>query len=149
MACDDLLRFILRSLRHQIALLQLRHDDRILAQTPESFEGGAHNRLWSSPEFADLLDSVAVADRYGFVFEPLDKKELPVVGEKTVCNVISDIGKALGVVVEFDAETGEPVKYATAHDLRIYFGFCWSQLFMPAVPMTMTRHRKIETTLKF
>jgi len=81
---------------------------------------------------------------------------LPVSESLAVGKIVSDIGKAAGVVVERtekpDPETGEPterIKYASAHDLRRSFGTRWAKRVMPAILRTLMRHGSIQTTMAY
>lgn len=58
--------------------------------------------------------------------------------------VISEIGKAAGVVVDKDKG-----KFASAHDLRRSFGAKRAKLIMPAVLMQLMRHESIETSTRY
>lgn len=63
--------------------------------------------------------------------------------------VIADIGKTAGIIVDTDPKTGEATKYATAHDLRRAFGQRWAKLVMPAVLQKLMRHASIQTTMQY
>lgn len=97
-----------------------------------------------APEFAEMLLAVPTDRRTGRVF-PL----LGLQGEETadlvyISRVISNAGKAAGVVV--DKASG---KFASAHDLRRAFGVRWSTRVMPAVLKDLMRHSDIATTMKY
>ena len=96
-------------------------------------------RSLGRPRFFLLLLDTRRAEQFAFV-----SKNAHRTGQ-----IITDIGKAAGVVVARDPKTGAPTKYASAHDLRRAFGFRWSRRVMPPVLMEMMRHSKIETTMKF
>jgi len=113
-------------------------------------KGGRDRLLPMAPEFARLLESIPPEHRYGPVFEVLsDDGKKAVSDPSCIGKRVSDIGKIAGIVVESDPHTGEPSKYASAHDLRRSFGFRWSRRVMPPILKEMMRHAKIETTLKF
>jgi len=41
------------------------------------------------------------------------------------------------------------VKYASAHDLRRFFGFRWSRRILPAELRELMRHADIQTTMRY
>ncbi len=62
---------------------------------------------------------------------------------------IADIGEVAGVVVDANASTGEPTKFASVHDLRQAFGYRWAKRVIPAVLQKLMRHAPIQTTMQF
>ena len=112
-------------------------------------KGGRDRLLPMAPEFAELLERVSPEHHYGRVFELVGRGRRPVTDPSRIGQLISAIGKASGVAVSHNPQTGEPKKFASAHDLRRSFGFRWSQRVMPAVLMELMRHSKIETTMKY
>ena len=145
--------------------LQLRWDDapgalvvdftgrRPMLQIPaESEKGSTHRLLPMAPEFAELLETVPVAQRRGHVFRfPGDCPRTV----HAICQRVVAIGRAAGVKikgrVKLDDE-GKPVTVAqcdSAHGLRRSFGFRWSRRVMPAVLKELMRHASIDTTMTF
>jgi integrase len=110
-------------------------------------EKGNQDRILPlSPEFAQFLMAVPEAERRGRVFKLVDRAGNPrEFGDDWVGRVISAIGKKAGIIVA----TGEPVKFASAHDLRRSFGARWASRVMPQVLMELMRHESIETTLRY
>lgn len=118
----------------------------------ESEKGNTHRLLPMAPEFAELLESVPVAERRGHVFRfPIDIPRTT----HSVCQRVVAIGKAAGVVVKQRQklnDEGELVtvnQCASAHDLRRSFGFRWSRKVMPTVLRELMRHESIETTMRY
>lgn len=101
-------------------------------------KGGQDRLLPITPDFAEFLLKTPEAEREGLVFK-LGQRTLT-----TISNVISKIGEKAGVKVN-----NNPVKYASAHDLRRSFGTRWAQLVMPQVLMELMRHTDIKTTMRF
>jgi integrase len=104
-----------------------------------------------TPEFFDQLDEVPHDERTGLIF-PLysrrrGKREL--LQPHRVSEIVSEIGKAAGVVVATDTKTGTK-KYASAHDLRRTFGQRLVAQGVRAVDLKQfMRHADIKTTLTF
>lgn len=104
-----------------------------------------------APEFAEMLLSVPVEERTGFVFNPQKKHG----GDRFQCpreagRTIKKIGEAANVKVDESVKGDEvQVKYATAHDFRRAFGTRWATRVMPADLQKLMRHETIETTMKF
>ncbi|WP_158261251.1 MULTISPECIES: tyrosine-type recombinase/integrase [Pirellulaceae] len=116
---------------------------RILAE----FEKGKWDRILAmAPEFAKFLERTPIEDRSGRIFEPagisIERQRTHFSKRGTL------IGKAAGIVVETDPETGTK-RYAGLHDLRRSFGERWAQRILPQQLMELMRHESIETTLKF
>jgi integrase len=63
--------------------------------------------------------------------------------------IIADIGKQAGAVVDADPRTGTPAKFASAHDLRRAFGYRWAKRVTPAVLQKLMRHASIQTTMQY
>lgn len=109
------------------------------------------------PWFEALLLKTPVEKRTGWIFNPMSlqlrlgrkvRHERP--DAEWVGKVISRIGEAAKIVVEqADEQTGRPVKYATAHDLR---RSCGERLRDAGVPplviCRVMRHSSWETTRK-
>ena len=109
------------------------------------------------PWFESLLLETPVEERTGWIFDPVSlqlrlgrkiRHERP--DAEWVGKVISRIGKAAKIVVEqADEQTGRPVKYATAHDLR---RSCGERLRDAGVPplviCRVMRHSSWDTTRK-
>ena len=107
------------------------------------------------PGFEALLLATPEAERTGWIFEPASLQ--PVRGRRIrhgrpdaawVSKVVSKIGKAAGVVVDpGNPETGKPLKYASAHDLR---RSCLDRLKDAGVPadviQAVARHADYRTT---
>jgi integrase len=102
-----------------------------------------------APEFAMMLQEVAVERRKGFVFR-LNGRGYSGgrLQPNAVSKTVSDIGKAAGVKVFTHPRTGK-VKFASAHDLRRTFCERWAARLMPVQLMELMRHKNIETTLRY
>jgi integrase len=129
--------------------LDLRGRFPMLKITAESEKGNQDRLLPITPDFAEFLDAIPEDERAGRVFQP---KAARVYGDRlrmdTVSTIISDIGKAAGVVVHTCPRTGK-VKFASAQDLRRSYGERWASKVMPQVLMQLMRHESIETTNRF
>ena len=113
-------------------------------------KGKRDRRLPMAPEFAELLLTVPEPERRGRVFKPQARRPGHGVPEKhRVGEVISQVGAAAGVCVDADPATGEPIKFASAHDLRRSFGERWAKRVMSAVLQTLMRHASIQTTMQY
>jgi integrase len=113
-------------------------------------KGGRDRRLPMAPEFAELLATAPIESRIGRVFQPLAKRPgLALPQAHRIGETIAHIGEAAGVVVDADARTGEPTKFASAHDLRRAFGYRWAKRVMPAVLQKLMRHASIQTTMQY
>jgi integrase len=96
-------------------------------------------------DFCELLLSVPIADRRGFLFNLVPQR-----GEDHgdrmllhhVSKMISRFGKAAGVMVG-------PEKFASAHDLRRSFGQRWARKVSVNELRHLMRHRDIKTTATF
>lgn len=98
-----------------------------------------------TPEFARWLQRVPVDQRHGPVVPlPSEARKKRIVSVKRVGRVLSEIGRAAGVVT--DADTGQ---HATAHDYRRAFGTRWAQKVRPVTLKALMRHKTIQTTLKY
>jgi len=117
---------------------------------PAELEKGHQDRLLPiAPEFAEFLLATPEDERTGRVFRPMAKRAgAPLPKAHRVGELVSAIGKAAGVKVQTDSQTGK-VKFASAHDLRRSFGCRWAPRVMPQVLMELMRHESIETTLKY
>lgn len=104
--------------------------------------------LTMAPEFAEMLYSVAPAQRRGLVFEPRPLRKPFHVRLRTdsVSKRITAIGERAGVIV---SHRGDTPKYASAHDLRRAFGFRWAHRVRAITLQQMMRHRSIQTTQEF
>jgi integrase len=112
-------------------------------------EKGHEDRLLPiAPEFVDFLLATPVAERTGYVFNPIGSRS----GERPsldwVSKVIAKIGKKAGVRVNSDGRTGTP-KFASAHDYRRSFGERWAARVMPPILQQLMRHESIDTTLRY
>lgn len=106
---------------------------------PAEHDKGNQDRLLPmAPEFAQMLSGVPQERRIGKVFN------LPWSGVCEVSRGITAIGKSAGVIVNQN-----PLKYASAHDLRRSFGERWASRVMPAILMQLMRHESIETTMRY
>jgi integrase len=121
----------------------------MLQITAESEKGHQDRLLPITPDFAEFIDAIPDDQRMDRVFQP---KAARVFGDRlrmdTVSTIISDIGKAAGIVVHTCPRTGK-VKFASAQDLRRSFGKRWASKVMPQVLMQLMRHESIETTNKY
>jgi integrase len=100
-----------------------------------------------APEFEEFLISTPPEERVGYVFTPLRRRNrVDRITTDTACRVISNIGKAAGVVV-----SEKPFKHASAHDLRRSFGERMARVpeMTPQMLMELMRHASIETTMKY
>jgi len=109
------------------------------------------------PWFETLLLETPVEERTGWIFSPMSlqlrlgrkvRHERP--DAEWVGKVISRIGKAARILVEqADEQTGRPVKYATAHDLRRSCGERLREAGVPPLVICrVMRHSSWETTRK-
>jgi integrase len=103
------------------------------------------------PDLVEFLENIPEADRRGRVFklDGLLTRE-PIVS-KSVSRIVSDIGKAAGIVVRRRVTTrgAEKLKYASAHDLRRSFGTRWAPKMMPVDLQQLMRHANISTTMEY
>ena len=104
-----------------------------------------------APEFWQFLDGTPTFDRCGFVFNPQSRRDPSHrLRLDSVSKVICRIGKAAGVkVADRSGTSRNPVKFASAHDLRRTFGYRWSMRVMPVVLQQLMRHESISTTMEF
>ncbi len=118
---------------------------------PADLEKGHTDRILPiAPEFALFLLETPVAERTGHVFQLWSTKGEPRrLQARRVSEIVSDIGRAAGVVVHVDAKDSEKLKYASAHDFRRAFGERWAARIMPAQLKELMRHASIETTLRY
>lgn len=116
-----------------------------------ALEKGKRDRLLPmAPEFADLLGEVPAARRVGRIFQPEARRSVgPTPQRHRIGETIAAIGRAAKIVVDTDPKTGEPTKYASAHDLRRSFGVRWAKRIMPAVLQKLMRHASIQTTMQY
>jgi integrase len=114
-------------------------------------EKGKRDRLLPmAPEFVQLLEEVPPDARQGRVFKPQAKRPGgPMPQQHRIGETIAAIGQAADVIVDTDPLTGEPTKYASAHDLRRAFGHRWAKRVMPAVLQKLMRHASIQTTMQY
>ncbi len=112
-------------------------------------EKGMKNRLLPmAPEFSEMLESVPMEVRTGFVFAPQAQRAGRVIRRvDTVSSIIVEMGEKAGVKVS--KKTKGNTKSASAHDLRRSFGFRWAMRVMPPVLMQLMRHESIQTTQEF
>lgn len=122
----------------------------------EADKGTTFRLLPMAPEFARMILAVPEAERHGYVFNPLPVDGGPRLNADWVSKVISMIGEKAGVKVATNSrldpatgETGDVVKYASAHDFRRAFGLRWAGRVMPNVLMELMRHASIETTMRY
>jgi integrase len=124
---------------------------RPMLRIPAAVEKGKRNRvLPMTPELAAELAKVPPALRRGRVFKSIHQHHV------NVSQVVSDIGKAAGVIVTPAVGTkGEPgykaPKYASAHDLRRSFGTRLSRKPNMSVARlkALMRHADIATTMNY
>jgi integrase len=116
-----------------------------------ALEKGKRDRLLPmAPEFAELLETIPKEQRQGCIFKPQAKRNgAPLPKQHRIGEIIAQIGKAANVVVDTDAQSGEPTKYASAHDLRRAFGQRCAMRVMPAVLQKLMRHASIQTTMQY
>lgn len=116
-------------------------------------KNGRTQDLALSVEFCELLDSVPVEHRRGFVFNPRPSKQRPTksgdintrVGEQTASKTVSRLFKKALIVVE---KTEAGTEYATAHNLRDTFASRMAARVPESVLKTMMRHQSSSTTHK-
>lgn len=120
--------------------------DRPMFRIAGDFEKGNRDRFLAlSPEFAEFLEKIPAENRMGRVFVlPRDRQRGERMSHWRVSEIISEIGKKSGVIVE-----SKGPKYASAHDLRRSFGQRWASRVLPQVLQNLMRHENIETTMKF
>jgi integrase len=109
---------------------------RPMLRIPAEAEKGNQDRLLPmKPDFARMLEAVPQRERQGRVFKLLKADGTPFRAKRwDAGRVVSEIGKAAGVVVDVRRKGEETVKeFASAHDLRRAFGFRWAMRVMPAV----------------
>jgi integrase len=95
--------------------------------------------------FAKFLLQTPEDERHGPVFAlPGRDCGRRLTDSNLVSRVISDIGHAVGVIVDRQKE-----KFASAHDLRKSFGVRWAARVMPTILQDLMRHADIATTMKF
>ncbi|BBO33460.1 tyrosine-type recombinase/integrase [Lacipirellula parvula] len=113
-------------------------------------KGRRDRRLPMAPEFAELLKSVPSELQKARVFEPQARREdAPTPQPHRVGEIIAKIGQAAEIVVDADARTGNPTKFASAHDLRRAFGYRWARRVMPAILQKLMRHASVQTTMQY
>lgn len=97
-----------------------------------------------TPDFARWLRRTPHDARHGPVL-PLrsTKGGSPIVSLKRIGRVLSDVGRAAGVVVN------DQGKHASAHDFRRSFGTRWVTKVRPLTLKALMRHKSIETTLRY
>lgn len=122
----------------------------------ESEKGNAHRTLAMAPEFAELLQTVPMAERRGFVFRPVTKAGEPMVRTRhAVGPRLTAIGEKAGVIVgertkrDDEGELVTVKSFASAHDLRRAFGFRWSRRVLPTILRELMRHETVETTMRY
>jgi len=113
---------------------------------PAAEEKGRKNRqLPIAPDFAIWLSKVPAERRRGLVFRPrLGVRTVRTIEE--VSKTISAIGEKAKIKVK---ESGEHVKFASAHDLRRSFAQRWARKLRPIDLMRLMRHADIQTTMKY
>lgn len=107
-------------------------------------KSGQDQILPLAPEFAEMVLATPEAERTGRVFLLGIRKPKAKPSTLQVSFLISQIGKAAGVVVN-----PHPKKFASAHDFRRSFGERWSSRVMPPILQQMMRHADINTTMKY
>jgi integrase len=122
---------------------------RFRIEGPDAQKSGEDQYLPLTPDFADFLKTYPECDRQGKVFkliglQPEDPSCPKPITPKTVCRLVSKIGRKAGVVV--NKASG---KFASAHDLRRAFGTRYASKVMPATLQRLMRHKSIETTLRY
>jgi integrase len=118
---------------------------------PADLEKGHADRILPlAPEFALFLLETPPEHRTGPVFRLIRRiGQTERLGARQVSKIVSEIGKAAGVIVQVDAKNPDKKKYASAHDLRRAFGERWAARIMPAQLKELMRHESIETTLRY
>ena len=95
------------------------------------------------PAFALLLAKIPVEKREGRVFQPVNRFG-KVSSPKQAGRVLSDVGKAAGIVINDEG------KHASAHDLRRTFGGRLAAAGVPAADLKkIMRHSSVTTTMKY
>lgn len=95
-------------------------------------------------DFAEFLQAIPKVQRRGKVFNPIVPDQVAEMRLDTAGKVISKIGKKAKVVVSSD-----PLKYASAHDLRRSFGTRWAKKLSMSELMVLMRHESPSTTQQF
>lgn len=97
-----------------------------------------------APDFARWLARTPDADRHGRVLPLRSARDGRLItSHKRVGRVLSQVGRAAGVVVNEDG------KHASAHDFRRAFGTRWAARVRPITLKALMRHRSLETTLRY
>ena len=101
----------------------------------EAHKSGKDCILPMAPEFAELLETVPVDERQGYVFSPQpirhNGRGTGRIRLDTVSKIVARIGKQ--AILKVAQNKAGKVKFASAHDLRRAFGFRWSMRVMPAI----------------
>ncbi len=116
---------------------------RPMIEMPASFDKARKSRtLPLTPDFVEFLRTIPKHDRFGYVFNVVSNKGNTVRTRDRVGRMISEIGKASGVIVKKSC-------HPTAHDLRRSFASRWSTKVLPPVLQELMRHADIKTTLEY
>jgi len=113
----------------------------------EHEKGHKDRILPMAPEFAEFLEAMPDDARTGFVFNPQGKRANGVrPTSDRVSRLGAEVGEKAGVIVDHD-----PIKFASAHDLRRSFGQRWAYRpnMNPQTLMVLMRHETISTTMKY
>ena len=108
----------------------------------EAEKGNRDRKLPMTPDFEDFLLATPEAERHGRVFRLVGLKTGKPILAKNVSEIISDIGRRAGVVVDKTED-----KHASAHDFRRAFGTRWSNRVKTPRLQRLMRHESINTTL--
>lgn len=117
----------------------------------EAHKSGKDCILPMAPEFAELLATVPLDERQGFVFAPQpirhNGRGTGRIRLDTVSKIVAKMGKH--AVIKVAQNKAGKVKFASAHDLRRGFGFRWAVRVMPAILQQLMRHESIQTTMEY
>ncbi len=117
----------------------------------EAHKSGKDCILPMAPEFAEMLETVPVDERHGFVFDPQpirhNGRGTGRIRVDTTSRMITKIGSK--AIIKVAENSSGDVKFASAHDLRRAFGFRWSLRVIPAILQQLMRHESIQTTMEF
>ncbi len=164
----DVMDFCWDDDRHLHPVWPQQDDQHPTLVIPSSQKNGEHQVIPMLPGLRDLLRSVPLSERTGWVVDPRpveyrlklngDRRSLRLatraidrLTKERVSRVIALIGKEAKIVVRSaDERTGKRVKYASAHDLR---RGCALRLINAGVSaetlMVVMRHADFATTQKF
>ena len=113
-----------------------------LAIQAKAQKNGKDQLLPLATDFCEFLLAVPEAQRTGYVFNPLPRRQSQ--GRPSIwwtSRVICKIGEKANVVVNKQEE-----KFASAHDLRRSFGTRWASRVKSATLQLLMRHADYKTT---